>query len=237
MTKKYLLFIFLISLFTSAYGQKTEFSLSFSSGLFNYSGSNAVRHASITSLGDNIGYVDNPFGALSGLSYGLTGNLKRIYKDGWLLGLDLGFERLRSEEFIDKVYPTVAFTPISVNTLNGKTTLQNDFINIFPFLGHRFKLGGLTSDISLGTDIAIPTQTKENGKVTTIYGNVYTTKATTAQSLLDIRPRIQFGLRYHREGIYIGYSYGLKNYSPGLIGDAVYNSYARYLRFGLSHTF
>jgi hypothetical protein len=78
---------------TNAMAQKAEFRVSLNSGLFSFTGQSAEATSSINySDQTNKGYTDNPYGTKSGPLYGLSANMRRIYYQKFIVGLDLGYE-------------------------------------------------------------------------------------------------------------------------------------------------
>jgi hypothetical protein len=100
--KKSLLTVFVLLFWTAIFGQKTELRISLNSGLFSFSGQSAEKMTAINySNSTNSGYTNNPYGSKTGLCYGLSANLKTISKQNIVLGLDVGYETLRSNVAIN----------------------------------------------------------------------------------------------------------------------------------------
>ena len=111
--KKVFLVIISFLILTNISGQNMEYGCSLNSGLFSYSGQSSVG-TSFINIYDNTktGYTNNPYGSKSGLSYGLSFNIKRITKINFIYGLDIGLESLRSRVSINEVFgyiPTVPY--------------------------------------------------------------------------------------------------------------------------------
>ena len=232
--KKYLLSFFTCIAFTSAFAQKTELHFALNSGLFSFSGKAANAVSYISYNDDNqSGHTNNPFGAKSAISYGFSGNLKRITKRNFILGLDLGYESLRSKVTINTVN---GYTGNSTYQLEatGKTILSSDFINIFPSLGHRFNTNKVAIDLTGGFDIGANLKMQESGKATAVDGTVFTTDVDRKTISTDVRPRIQVSANYNKMGIYAGYSYGFLSYKAGYVGGST-ECVARFVRFGLTY--
>lgn len=233
--QKTLLTLIILLVLTNTFGQKTALSISLNSGLFSHAG----RSAASTSFIDydnfiNSGYTDNPFGSNVGLCYGLSADLKRVSKKNLVFGIDLGYEYLRSKILINEIvfYPGNS----TMYSASGKTFLNYSFINLYPFIGHRFNLKKINFDIIGGFDIASCLKTHEEGNATDSAGTKYTASLDKKRISTDIRPRVQFSLDYNKVGAYIGYSYGLKNYSSGYVeGNDSGETYARMIRFGLTY--
>jgi hypothetical protein len=215
----------------SAFSQNTEVSIVLNSGLFSFTGESAEATTSINySDQTGKGYTNNPYGSRSGLSYGLSANLKRVTKLNIIAGVDLGYEILRSRvsiAFID------GYTGTSTYRLDatGSTYLNSRCINLNPFLGYRVAVGKVNFDMTGGFDFAFLTSTEESGKATA--NNLsYNTSVDRQTIKRDVRPRIQLTASYNRLGVYIGRSYGMANYMEGYVGGTN-QSFARITRFGV----
>ncbi len=102
--KKTILMLYSLFHVTGAYCQSTEISLNVNSGLFSFSGESAESVSSINyDLREEDGYTNNPYGSKAGLSYGLSASVTRIFKSNSLIGIDLGYELLRSKVNIDRI--------------------------------------------------------------------------------------------------------------------------------------
>jgi hypothetical protein len=225
----------LVTLFlTNVFGQKTEFRIAFNSGLFSFSGQSAEKYSQINfSDQTKSGYTNNPYGSMIGICYGLSGNVKRITKKNLNLGLDLGFETLRSKVNITTISGYTG-TSTYEYTASGQTFLNYNFINLYPYIGHRFNVRKVFLDIVGGFDIAYCLKATEKGDATATNGIKYTTSVDRKTKSTDIRPRIQLAADYHKLGIYVGYSYGLVNYKSGYIGGTN-ECFGRLVRFGLTY--
>jgi hypothetical protein len=233
--QKTLLSLITLLFLTNTFGQKTEYRVSLNSGLFSLAGRSAESTSYINFDNFvNTGYTNNPFGSGIGVGYGLSGNLKRVSKKNLVVGFDLGYEYLRSKILINEIvfYPGNS----TMYSANGKTFLNNSFINLFPYIGHRFNSKKIDFDIIGGFDIGYCLKTHEAGNATDSSGTKYTASLDKKRINTDIRPRVQFSLDYRKVGAYVGYSYGLKNYSKGYVdGQDDGESYARLVRFGLTY--
>ena len=233
MQKTFLILLTVLFL-TKAFGQKTEFRLAFNSGLFSFSGQSAGKYSyMIFSNPTNYGYTNNPYGSMSGLCYGLSGNLKRVTKKNVVLGLDMGYETLRSKINISAIND---YTDTSTNkyTATGQTFLNYNFINFYPYIGHRFSIRKVALDIVGGFDFAYCLKATEKDDASANNGTKCTNSVDRKTINTDIRPRIQFSADYQKIGIYVGYSYGLANYMSGYVGGTN-ECYARLVRFGLTY--
>ena len=214
-----------------SYGQKSEFRVSLNSGLFSFAGKSAESVTFINySERFGRGYTNNPYGSRGGLSIGLSGNFKRISTNNSIIGLDLGYELLRSKVKIDGIFGDGE----SISS-KGKTFLNSNFINLHPFMGYRLPVNKLNIDFIGGLDIAYCLSSQENGSATASDGTKYKTSVDRENIHFDIRPRIQIAANYEKAGIYIGYSLGLADYMAEYIGGTIDRCYASFLRFGLTY--
>ena len=230
--KKILLTITALLILTIAHGQITEYRISLNSGLFSFTGLSASATSSIIP-GDqlNLSYTNNPYGSKSGLCYGLSGNIQRVTKQNFILGLDLGYEVLRSKVIINQIDGS---TVESIYPATGKTFLNNNFLNTNPFFGYRIVSKPIVLDITAGIDYAYCLNANEAGHATDSNGRKYETSRERKTIKSEVRPRIQISTNYKEFGLYLGYSYGLTNYMSGYWGGT-WESYARLLRFGLTY--
>lgn len=232
--QKILLTIITVCTLTISYGQKTEFRASLNSGLFSFSCKSAETISFINySDKTQTGYTNNPYGSKSELCIGLSGNIKRVSKKNFILGIDLGYEVLRSKIQINEISGYTGSLTYNYNA-TGQTFLNYNFINLHPFLGYRLSTNKINFDITGGLELGYCLNTKEDGKATALNGIKYETSVDRKTIKSDIRPRIQLATDYKKIGIYIGYSFGLANYKSGYIGGTN-ECYARLLRFGLTY--
>jgi len=218
----------------NVFGQKTEYSVALNSGLFSFSGK-SVQSTTFMIRSDNlkITYTNNPYGSQKGLCYGLSGNVKRVSKKGFIVGFDLGFEQLRSKISIDAISGNTG-TSTYQYAATGKTFTEFNFINLRPFIGYRLAAKSLNFDISVGFDVGFCLKAKEDGSASATNGTNYKTSTARKMITTDIRPGLQLAVGYKKFGIYTGYYWGLKNYKAGYIGGTN-DAYSRLLRFGVSY--
>jgi hypothetical protein len=232
--KRIFLTIFIVSIFTTVFGQKTEYRLSFNSGLFSFTGKSAQPVSFINNAEHlNIAYTNNPYGSAPGICYGFSGNLKRVSKSKFVFGFDLGYELLKSKIAIDYIagYNGVATYQYSAK---GQTFLKFNFINLEPFAGYRFILKQVNLDITGGIDFGYCLNAHENGSATATNGTTYKTSLDRTTIKTDIRPRLQLSADYKKFGVYAGYSAGLVNYKSGYIGGTN-DCYSGLFRFGMTY--
>lgn len=238
---KHLLLTFSTLIFlTNVFGQKTEFRASLNSGLFSYTGLSATGTTSIyCDKYTKSGFTENPYGVKSGLCYGFSFNFKRLSKMDHFWGLDLGYEILRSSVSINKVYEYIATSSNSFNVTNiysatGQTFLNNSYINLNPFVGHRYKFKQINFDLTAGADIAFCLKSTEKGNATIPDGTKYTTSKIYGSIPIEIKPRIQLQIGYKKIGLYCGYSIGIaRSYQKDFLG--YYKIPSNFLRFGATY--
>ncbi|MCW9706438.1 outer membrane beta-barrel protein [Fodinibius salsisoli] len=237
--KRLLLYLFPLFLASAASAQSTEFSAHLNSGLFSFGGSSATHNSFIilSDVASQTSYTNNPYGTQNSVSYGLALQLQRITSGNLILGTQMGFERLRSEVEITRTIgerkPNALYPSFS-----GETHLIHHFVNLYPYLGHRFKFpSSMDLDITLGADIAFNTSSREKGEAKAGGNdNIITTDKEQNSPGTDIRLRGQATFYYQQWGFSAGYSYGLHNYTSDYVGiDA--ETYARFIRMGITYRF
>lgn len=232
--KKLILTITTLLTLTIAHGQKTEYRISLNSGLFSFAGQTASK-TSFINFNDQTksGYTNNPYGSKNGLCNGVSGNIQRVTKRNFILGLDLGYEILRSKISIFGIAGSTETSTYGYPA-TGQTFLNNNFMNINPFLGYRIIEKPIILDITGGIDYAYCFKSNEVGHATDSNGTKYETSRDIETIKSEVRPRIQISTYYNKFGLYVGYSYGFISYMSGYLG-AFNESYARLLRFGLTY--
>jgi len=223
-------FIALLLSITSLSAQQLEMRAVLSSGLSAYRGGGAVDVSRI-----NGGtYTNNPYGSKNGIGYGLAVNIRKITKGSFIFGAELGAEVLRSK--VDLKYSDVVWGDI-LSGFEGRTFLNNTFLNVFPFIGGRLRIVDRQFDLLGGLDLGYLLRSREKGKaISDVSGEEVTTSSNRRNIKTDLRPRIQVSTDFGKVGLYIGYSHGLRNYRAGLIGMAQPSeAYARVARFGLTY--
>lgn len=215
----------------NATAQKLELRGQINSGFYSYRGASAVSTSQI----NDATYTNNPYGRKPAISYGASFNIKKVTSASIIYGGDIGYEILRSKVSLDYQDPLGGDI---VWQFTGRTFLRNGFVNIFPFIGKRLKVGSQLVDITIGSDIGILTSSKEKGKATATQQQSIVIKTSMDRNKnlsTDIRPRIQVSTDFDKIGIYAGYSYGLSNYYKGYIGLKNNQVYSRMLRLGISY--
>jgi len=231
--KKILLSLCGLLLLASAFGQTTELAVSLNSGLFSFAGRSATSSSFINYSPSNPSYTNDPYGSRSGLSYGLSATIKRVIHRHLLIGVDAGYEDLRSKVAINSVSEGLGYENFSVAT-HGQTILTSRFIALEPFLGYRFTPGKVNVDLTGGVDLAHCLSARENGKAEEDNGISYHTSVDRKTISTDLRPRVQVSAGYRRAFVYVGYSFGVSNYMTGYIGGPA-GAYGRLFRFGIGY--
>jgi hypothetical protein len=231
--RKTLLFLSCLLSLSTLLAQKTEFGLSLNSGLFSFAGRSATSTSAINASAEFSNYTNDPYGSTVGWCDGLSADLKRVTRRRLLFGLSLGYEALRSELSLTSVNVFTGNLAYSL-AAHGHTDLNSRFINLFPSIGYRFLPGKLTVDLTGGLDLGDCLSAQENGKAVAGNGATYASSRDRKTITADIRQRLQVSVGYHKTAVYVGYSYGLVNYTAGYIGGPT-GAYARLLRFGLQY--
>jgi hypothetical protein len=246
--KKLLLTAFLVLSGIYLYAQKVELSVVANSGLFNYSGASTTASSFIIQSndinGNSANYTNNPYGNRKAFSYEVALQTQYVVKGGFIVGLQTGYDILRSKTEINGVIPYYFFYTFSNFSLlpprplaaTGQSYLQDKFITLNPYIGYRFNFKKIKIDIMPGVDIGFNISSYDKGKATTSYdGTVYTTDLKRANTPTDIRLKMGLATYYKRFGININYAYGITNYEKSITGDGVYDAKSRLIRFGISH--
>jgi hypothetical protein len=213
------------------YAQKTEFSGHLTSGFATFRGPSA-ESSSLIILPRQAGsgpYTNNAYGTRPGLSYGAALQVQHITPQHTVVGVQAGYEQLRSKVRIDNVFDR-NFATIRTD---GTTTLTNSCINVHPFIGHRFVAGKVDVDLTVGPEVGL-LRSHEQGSATTAQGVRYSTDLNREHPTADLRGRANLTAYYHRAGLSLGYSTGLTNYRAGYVGGTN-ELYSQVFRLGLSY--
>jgi len=214
-----------------SYGQHTEISAHLTSGGMKYHGASATRRSGINvpDLAGERAYTNNPYGRQLAWSYGLAGQVQHVGARHSLVGVQAGYEVLRS-----RVQITVINTDTPPIAVTGHTTLSNQFINLHPFFGHRFTLKALDLDVTAGPEVGFLRGSREQGEASG-YGASFVTDAERNHSNLDVRARVNVAVYYKRTGVSVGYSAGVSNYRTGYLGSPDNEAYSQVFRIGLAY--
>ncbi|WP_184546326.1 hypothetical protein [Mucilaginibacter sp. FT3.2] len=226
MKKQLLALVACIFSVSPLFAQKVELSVQATSGLFNFAGKSSTGTSQViqSSSDNNTNYTNNPYGNHSGFSYGGSIQAQVVAKSGFIFGLQGGYEILRSQVTINKYTPLVyyyglqnqlAYTDPSF-PVKGHTNLQNQTINLNPYIGYRMQLHKVKLDILPGMDIGIMLNTKDKGSVKGNDGKTYTVDYARPKPPTDVRLRLGAIATYGRIGLNASYAYGLTNYQSAI---------------------
>ncbi len=155
--------------------------------------------------------------------------MQRVTKTKNIYGAGISFETLTSKVAIDTV--TENGFIYRQYSADGKTTLQNTFVTLNPFVGQRFSYRKINFDVLVGLDLAFCLKSQEKGNATARNKTIYTADNDKAKPSIDFRPGIQIKTQFKEAGLLVGYSHGLTNYQTQNSSSA----YSSYLRLGLSY--
>ncbi|AYL96988.1 outer membrane beta-barrel protein [Mucilaginibacter celer] len=226
--------------------QKLEVSVQATSGLFRFSGASATSTTMIlqgSTTGDPMNRANNPYGSKNGFSYGGSIQAQLVLKGGFIFGLQSSYELLKSKENADRYYPippvtTTEYLPITAVDwsfpVTGHVALQNQTINLNPYIGYRFKLSKVKLDILPGMDLGFALNTRDKGEAKDKDGKTYKVDYERTKSPTDVRLRIGAAAAYGRYGLNVSFAHGITNYKKGWIGG-VNDVHSELLRLGLSY--
>jgi hypothetical protein len=233
----------LISLFslTQLFAQKFEVSIQANSGLYHYD-DKASASVSFINQGstDKENYTNNPYGSKNGFSYGGDIQGQYVNKCGFITGLQAGYEVLRSKVDINSYVPSyfyLFFTNYSTYQIpvKGQSFLQNQDININPYIGYRLQTKKIKIDMMPGIDLGFNISSYDKGKAVDSAGNVYRTNLKRLDVPTDVRLRFGITATYKRFGITAAYAHGLTNLAGNLSSDSNYEIHSELLRFGITY--
>jgi len=235
--------------------QKIEYSAQVYSGLYRYAGSPTAGNSVVIGGQDNSGsYTGNPYGNKNGVSYGAAVQAQVIKGSHFIIGLQTGYEILRSKVSINTYYPysnqyvLYSSTAIAPNAIDvtGSTHLQSSYININPYIGYRVSFKKVNVDLLPGIDIGLQTaEPRERGKIKLNDGSEYTTNYSREdQNDTDIRLRFGLAATYKKLGLTASYAHGFSNRYPALYYIQDYpgtpeaeKAHSELIRFGISYRF
>ena len=229
--RKWSLLLGLLLLGPTVYGQSMEYVVHLNAGLFSFAGTSVTQSSFIivNNLPAGKNYTNNPYGSDMTWSYGLAFQAQYLTRRKTILGLQTGFESLRSRVDIVEVASDYNNSMISAH---GHSILTNQFIILYPNIGHRFFLNQWSVDLLLGPEIGFNLGNHEKGKATITQNDIVTTNLDRINSGTDYRLRLSVNILYRHWGLSTGYSYGLRNYTRNMLG-ANPERYARFIRFGI----
>ncbi|UOE48062.1 hypothetical protein MTO98_26990 [Mucilaginibacter sp. SMC90] len=246
MKKNLLILISLMLGGLQLYAQKLEVSVQANTGLFHFAGKSSVATTQVlqgSTTGDPMNRANNPYGNKNAFSYGGSIQIQTISKSGFIVGLQGGYELLRSKAGIDKYTPIVFLVPgpynITTNDpsfpVTGDVAFQNQSINLNPYVGYRFQLSKVNLDILPGMDIGLILDSRDKGEVKDNDGKIYKIDYKRSKAPTDIRLRLGAVASYGRYGLNASFAHGVSNYMKDVVGDASFNAHSEYFRMGLSY--
>jgi hypothetical protein len=213
--KTLLLTVLSFFVLTHLIAQNIELSVQANSGLFHYSGNSAVSTSAIyQGPAPQQNYTNNPYGNKNGFSYGGDVQAQYASKNGFIWGLQAGYEVLRSKVGINSYYPLSFpgfYGPIGTAQVTGQTFLQDQDININPYIGYRLQINKIKIDMMPGIDMGFDMNSYDKGKATDSEGYVYRTDLKLPGAPTDIRLKLGVEANYKRFGIVAAYAHGLTN--------------------------
>ncbi|WP_439556527.1 hypothetical protein [Dyadobacter sp.] len=224
----FLLFSFLVQ---PALAQKTSLSVYLNGGLGSFRGKSTVKETSLSTGGPFCrceGSQANSFGAKNAASYGAGIVLQRQTKSNVLLGLDLGYELLRTKASLTELQ-----LDDMIMQVEGKSISYNHFANIFPYIGYQFNVKeDLHIALSGGADFGIGLDSYHKLSVTDNFKR--TRSETDIIPGFDFRPRLQLEVGSDKLSFRAGYSYGLKNWMGNYDGGS-FGAYMDVIRIGAKY--
>jgi hypothetical protein len=240
--KTLLLTFFSFFVLTHLSAQNIELSVQANSGLFHYSGNSAVSTSTIyEGATPQQNYTNNPYGSKNGFSYGGDIQAQYVSKNGFIWGLQAGYEVLRSKVAINSYYP-LSMPTLFYNILTGPTTpvkgqtfLQDQDIDLTPYIGYRLLIGKIKVDMMPGIALGFNINSYDKGKATDNYGNVYRTDLKLLDAPVDVRLKLGVAATYKKFGITAAYLHGLTNIYKNMNVNGSDDAHSELLSFGISY--
>lgn len=244
--KKLLLFLTVAFFCLQVQAQKLELSVQAGSGLAAYTGSGATNYSEFD-RGDTPGdsQTSNPYGKKYAFGYYAGLQAQLVNKAGLIFGLSSNYELVRSK-VTNTITPytiilftsSVYLTPPADSQISGTSYLNNQFINLSPYVGYRLKLKKASLDILPGADIALPVSSKEKGKSTEL-DVTYTSNSKLTGQPTDVRIKLNIAVNYRQLCFNAGYARGLtnyyKDYHPDFAGSQDLKIHSSIFRLGLGY--
>ncbi len=211
------------------YGQKVELNVNALTNVFGFRGSGTTKKSYVNGYHlKSEATTNNVYGQTGDFSYSVEIQTQRITKNNTVYGLGLGYEMNASKVKTDSLIINDVNQPRYA--ASGKTVLRSSFITFNPFVGQRLVTNKITFDLLVGLDLAVCTESKEQGALT-LNGENLTFENTKNKPTVDYRPRVQVKAQFQKFGAIVGYSLGLTNYTP----EQNTNAYSKLLRLGISY--
>lgn len=229
--------------------QKLEVSVQANTGLFHFAGKSTTATTQVlqgSTTGDAMNRANNPYGNKNGFSYSGSIQVQTVSKGGFIVGLQGGYELLRSKVEIDKYTPIANYIiddyyPANIVAndptfpVTGHVAFQNQSINLNPYIGYRLQLNKVKLDILPGIDLGLILDSRDKGEVKDKDGNVFKVDYKRSKAPTDVRLRLGAVASYGRYGLNASFAHGVSNYMKDVVGDASFNAHSEYFRLGLSY--
>jgi hypothetical protein len=224
-----------------ATAQKVEFSLGTSAGLFNFTGKSAASSSSVTEDYNGMGnHINNPLSTKSTINYGFSGQVQKVSASRFIIGLQAGYEVLRSKMSIDTVYRPVFSLFYNINTPNpysiaskGQSILVENTISLNPYIGYRLSHGNYRLDPMPGIDIGFRLNSNVKGSATASDNTVHPVNYNIKELNRDTRLKLALAAGCKHYALTASYAHGISNYSAGDGGTA----YSQLWRLGIAYRF
>jgi hypothetical protein len=224
MKKLILNLIILFAVSSLLHAQSFEMSVGASSGMFAYKGAGATANTVLIEGYQNTNnYVNNPYGSKYAFSYSAFIQPQYVFKSAFIIGLQGGYDILRSKTAITSVYPyeTLAPTYYSVaggaEAASGTDILQAQEIHFNPYIGYRINTGSVKLDVMPGMNFGFDLKARERGSAS-LTGSGSSTPYETNNKLPNLRTDVQLklgvGAEWHRWSLVASYAYGLSDILP-----------------------
>ena len=243
--KRTILALFALLLFSQSYGQSLEWSFQANSGLYRYTGNNTVSSTFLINVipGTKDGYANNRYGNLYGFSYGADFQAQHVSGGGFIVGLQAGYDILRSKENINRIYrgdlyleDANYFAAYNGMPATGQAFLTSQDFNVNPYIGYRLKTKNLKIDLMPGVDMGYNVSVYQSFNAKDDAGNHYQANNYAGTTSPDIRLRFGAAAWYKTYARMASYARGLTNFSSHLLNNNPTPRYTKseLIRFGLA---
>jgi hypothetical protein len=239
--KKLLLSLACLLAGTSLYAQKLEVTAGAYTGLMRFSGKSAESSSTMlvsTNSAVNYSYTNNPYGSKLGFGYGINGQAQLVGKAGFIVGLQLAYEQLKSKIDVTQVF---LYNPVSSSTngqtlaAEGSTGLKSNIINVNPYLGYRILMSKVRLDILAGADMGYISSTREKGAAHASDGKTYNDSMDRTGIKEDYRLRVGIAAGLNKFTFNASYANGISNYMADYLGGDKPNAHTKVIRVGLGY--
>ncbi len=214
--------------------QRTSFSVGLNSGISRFAGASAEKTTTSGTGGPFCGCLlreASYLGNVPAITYGANLAVQHEFKNHFLLGLETGYENLRTRINVEQYQ----LDDMIFKTDNGYSITRNHFINIFPSAGYNFPLVE-NLDLSLrgGADFGIGLNSSSRLVIKDVFEDDQYTDRDGLAPGLDFRPRIEAKIAGKRLGLTVNYSHGVINWLNGWDGG-INQLYMRVWRVGVQY--